>query len=116
MSQAMMYHATYRPYLASIQAWGLGGAPEEVPRNYEDSQAGLVYLATTRDVAVSYAETSDVVPVAWLDDIVVLSIDVGQLNTADLHPDRNVRLDDTQEPQTYEYHGVIPASALSLAL
>lgn len=114
MTHRWLFHATYRPYLAQILAQGLGGAPVPPPRNYEDSEGGVVYLAASAEVALSYAETSEAVPAEWLDDIVVLQVDVPQLEAARVLPDRNVRLDADESPQTFEYRGVVPAAALRL--
>lgn len=110
----LLYHATYRPYLERIKQFGLGGSPEPVPRNYEDSESGVVYLASSAEVALSYAETSDLVPEEWLDDIVVLSVDTEQLDTTLLQPDKNVRSACEELPATFEYRGVVPPAALQL--
>lgn len=109
-----MYHATYQPHLASILEWGLGGAPAAPPRNYPDSRPGVVYLATSADLARSYAETSDEVPDEWLDAIVVLAVDTAQLDPKALAPDSNVRRSVNETPETFEYQGVIPPQALRL--
>lgn len=109
-----MYHATYRPYLEQIFEWGLGGAPVASPKNYEDSEPGVVYLATSPEVARSYAETSDLVPEEWLASIVVLRIDLVQLDMSLLQPDKNVRLDASQRPETFQYRGTIPSCAVEL--
>lgn len=104
-----LYHATYRPVLANIRRQGLGGSAAQA--KWEDSEPGVTYLALDPDVARSYAETSDVVPDEWLDQIVVLAIDATQLDPRLLRRDRNVLDDDS----TLEYHGVIPATAFVLA-
>jgi hypothetical protein len=109
-----MYHATYRAHLDSILEWGLGGAREAPPKNYEDSESGVVYLATSPEVAISYAETSDVVPEAWLDDIVLLRIDMTHIDKTLVQPDKNVRLDASELPYTYEYRGTIPPFAIEV--
>lgn len=114
-TMSQMYHATYRPYLASILKWGLGGAPVLPPKNYEDSEDGVVYLATTPDIALSYAETAEGVPQEWLDDIVMLRVDLRQLNLSALGYDKNVRTDEDTPMETLEYRGLIPAHALSIA-
>lgn len=116
----VLFHATYREHLDSILQWGLGGAPEPVAKNYEDSQVGVVYLATSADVALSYAETSDAVPEDWLEDIVVLQVDASRLDASKLFADRNVlrECEEGEEregaPETIEFRGVIPVSALAL--
>jgi hypothetical protein len=106
---AILYHATYEPYLPSIMRSGLGA---EIPmKNWEDSEDGVVYLATESDVAVSYAETSDAVPEEYLDQIVVLAIDVEQLDLENIFIDGNVVDNDGA---TMEYHGIVPVSAITL--
>lgn len=110
----MLFHATYRPYLDSILAVGLGSPNAIAEQNYEDSKKGVVYLATSHDVAVSYAEASDVVPEEWLDDIVVLAIDDANLDASKLFSDRNVLRDDSEEAETVEYHGVVLPQWLTL--
>ena len=97
----ILYHATYRPLLRSIKAQGLGGSDAQA--KWEDSQPGVTYLARDPEVARSYAETSDMVPEEWLDDIVILAIDASRLDPRRLRRDRNVQDDDS----TLEYHGVI---------
>ena len=104
----VLYHATYRPLLKSIKQHGLGG--DKAQAKWEDSKPGVVYLATDPNVAESYAESSDVVPDEWLDQIVVLKVNASQLDQSKLKLDRNV-LDN--EGDTLEYHGVIPTNLLS---
>jgi hypothetical protein len=101
----ILYHATYRPLLKSIRKNGLGGSGAK--RNYEDSRSGVVYLATTPDIAESYAETSDIVPEDWLDEIVILTVNTAAIDRNKLFVDQNV-LDNKGD--TFEYHGIIPAN------
>ena len=103
-----LYHATYRPLLASIQKHGLGGSPAQA--QWEDSEPGVVYLAVSRDIAESYAEANNQVPEEWLDKIVILKIDASRLDPRRLKVDRNVQ-DNTGD--TLEYHGVIPVDNFS---
>ena len=103
----VMYHATYRPLLDDIRQKGLGGS--ETQANYEDSEAGVVYLAIEPEVAESYAESSETVPEEWLDEIVVLQINTNALDRQKFAHDRNVR---SEEISTLEYHGVIPSTAI----
>ncbi len=109
-SRQYLYHATYRPLLKSIQKNGLGGSGAQA--KYEDSAPGVTYLAVDRDVAISYAETSDMVPDEWLDEIVVLKIPASKLDKSKLHIDRNVQ---DNEGDTLEYHGIIPFSLVQLS-
>jgi hypothetical protein len=105
---SILYHATYRPLLKSIKQHGLGG--DKAQAKWEDSKPGVVYLATDPNVAESYAESSDVVPDEWLDQIVVLKVNASQLDQSKLKLDRNV-IDN--QGDTLEYHGVIPVNLLS---
>jgi type III secretion system FlhB-like substrate exporter len=104
-----LYHATYRPLLKSIKAHGLGG--DRAQAKWEDSKPGVVYLALDFNVAESYAESSDVVPEDWLDQIVILKIAASKLDKSRLFVDQNVQ---DNEGDTLEYHGVIPLSNISL--
>jgi hypothetical protein len=105
---SVLYHATYKPRLKSIQLKGLGSGGR---RNWEDSQRGVVYLALDPDVAESYAETSDMVPDEWLDQIVMLKISTAGLDPNKFGIDSNVQ---DNAGDTIEYHGVIPVSNISL--
>ena len=105
---SVLYHATYKPRLKSIKLKGLGAGGK---RNWEDSQRGVVYLALYPDVAESYAETSDMVPEEWLDQIVILKISTAGLDSNKFGIDSNVQ---DNSGDTVEYHGVIPVSNISL--
>ena len=98
------YHATYRPLMDNIIKKGLGATAKT---NWEDSKPGVVYLASDRNVAESYAETSDNVPDEWLDDIIIIKIPSSSLDKSKIFKDENVRNNDNT---TIEYHGVIPIS------
>lgn len=103
-----LYHATYKEYIDSIKQNGLGMV---VPKkNWNDSKDGVVYLANDPYIALSYAEISEEVPDKWLNEIVILQIDVSQLNKKLLFCDENV----IGNQGTYEYHDIIPWSAISL--
>ena len=106
----MLYHATYRPLLKSIKLNGLGGAGSE-RKKWSDSKPGVVYLATSPEVAESYAESSDEVREEWLDEIVILKINTATLDQTKLMLDQNVQ---DNAGDTLEYHGVIPWSAIIL--
>ena len=105
---AYLYHATYRPLLKSIKQHGLGG--DNAQAKWEDSKPGVIYLATDPNVAESYAETSDVVPEEWLDQIVILKISTKGLENK-IQIDKNVQ---DNEGDTLEYHGIIPLSNISM--
>ena len=95
-----LYHATYKPLLDSIMKNGLGG---NNTKNWEDSVSGTVYLAYDKYQAESYAETSDMVPEDWLDEIVVLQINTNGLDESLFSVDKNNLSGDT-----LEYIGIIP--------
>ena len=102
-----LYHSTFKPVLKKIKAEGLGGPSSKAL--WEDSKKGVVYLATTVDIAVSYAEAAfdenEDLPEHWEEKIVVLKIDTTNLDKSKIHIDTNV-LDNSGD--TLEYHGIIP--------
>ena len=102
-----LYHATYKPLIKSIKKFGLGGG--EYKSNWEDSK-NVVYLATDPDIAESYAESSDYVDEDWLDQIILLSVLINDLDLDLLKRDENV----IDGGDTFEYHGVIPFDKLKL--
>lgn len=104
-----LYHATYKPLLQSIKENGLGS--EKSKRNWNDSKPGYVYLTKDKDVAISYAETSDTVPEEWLDEIIVLRIDIEKIDKTKLGLDTNV-LDNKGD--TLQYRGIIPFSSIKV--
>jgi hypothetical protein len=104
-----LYHATYRPLLKSIKQHGLGG--DKAQSKWEDSKPGVVYLALDKNVAESYAETSDVVPDDWIDKIIILKISTAGLDTNKFNIDSNVQ---DNEGDTLEYHGIIPISNIKI--
>ena len=101
----IFYHATYKALLPEIKKKGLD--TRKVDLAWEDSVAGIVYLANDLDVAASYAEIAEEVPEEIYDSgIIVLHIPSKGLDLKKLHDDRNVRSDEKSD--TYEYHGQIP--------
>jgi hypothetical protein len=103
----ILYHATYKQRLKSIQLKGLGAGGKS---NWTDSKKGVVYLALDPDVAESYAETAlDDLDADW--EIVILAISTNGLDPNRFQLDRNV-LDN--EGDTVEYHGIIPPNNISL--
>lgn len=104
---SILYHATYKPLLVKIKRDGLDTTKSK--KAWEDSEPGLVYLATDIDVAGSYAEASDAVPDSYIDNIIVLHIDVSKLDQTKLSTDKNVQ---DNEGDTLQYRGVIPYSAI----
>lgn len=108
-----LYHATYKPFLNSIKKNGLGNTNRKM---YSDSKGkGAVYLADDVEIAISYAEESEWVeeqedPDRYLDNIIILKIDVSKLDQDKLFSDENVR--NIEDDVTYEYHGIIPFDAV----
>jgi len=107
VSQQYLYHATYKPLLKKIQAMGLD--TRDSKKAWDDSVAGYVYLAKDPDVAASYAESSEMVPESWLDQIVILTIDSSKLDQDRIFDDANVR---NETSDTVEYRGIIPFEAI----
>lgn len=107
VQQPYLYHATYKPLLRKIKTIGLD--TRESKRAWDDSIPGYVYLAKDPDVAVSYAESSEAVPDSYLDQIIILTIDVNKLDNNKLFIDQNVQ---DNEGDTIEYRGVIPPEAI----
>ena len=103
----ILYHATYKPLLKKIKEQGLDTTKSK--KAWEDSKPGLVYLAKDIDVAASYAESSDMVPESYIDNIVVLHIDSNKLDKSKISIDKNVK---DNEGDTLEYEGTIPWSAI----
>jgi hypothetical protein len=102
-----LYHATYKPLIQKIKVEGLNTLNSK--KSWEDSKPGFVYLADDIEIAASYAESSDMVPESWIDNIVVLKIDLSKIDMEKLSIDKNV-IDN--EGHTFEYEGVIPPSAI----
>ena len=104
-----LYHATYKPLLPSIKRKGL--IKNYQNKNWEDSK-DFIYLATSKDIAKSYAETSDIVPEEWIDQIVVFKVDTDKLDLNQLSTDENVQ--HKKEVSTYQYNKNIPFSNLKI--
>ena len=98
-----LYHATYKALLPGIKTKGLDTRKAQLA--WEDSKPGYIYLAKDPEVAASYAETSEVVPDDWLDEIIILTIDPNKLDPEKLFIDQNVQ---DNEGDTLEYRGIIP--------
>ena len=99
----MLYHATYKAHLASIKKNGI--CPQK-KHNYDECMENVVYLAYDKDVARSYAETSDEVPEEWLDNIVILEVDSKGLDITKFQKDLNLL--DGGEITSVAYKGSIP--------
>lgn len=108
-----LYHATYKQFLKSIFKNGLGNTKRKM---WTDSKGrGVVYLSLDPDVAYSYAEEAEWLddrddPDIYLDNIVILKIDVSKLDLSKIFKDENVVSDEDSE--IVEYHGIIPREAI----
>jgi hypothetical protein len=102
----VLYHATYKPLIKKIMQNGLGG---KTRKNYENSVSGIVYLAYDPYQAESYAETSDMVPESWLDNIIILQINTTGLDKSLFAIDKN-----NQSGDTLEYKGIIPIGNIKI--
>lgn len=96
-----LYHATYRPLIPSIKRSGLGSNVDV--KAWEDSKDGVVYFAIDPDIAYSYAETSELVPEEWLDNIVILEVGLNVLDIEKIYKDEN----NLGNHGTVEYHGIV---------
>lgn len=111
-----LYHATYLPFLDSIKANGLGKTENKM---WTDSKSGVVYLADDPWVAESYAENSEFLEDRedaedFLNNIIILEVDTGMLDSAKLNVDKNVLLGDDEKNATWEYDGYIPWEACKI--
>ena len=104
-----LYHATYKPLLPSIKESGL--IKNSQNKNYEDSK-DFIYLATDKNTAESYAETSDVVQEEWIDQIIIFKIDTDKLDLNQLSIDKNLQQE--TKVSTYQYNKDIPFSDLKI--
>lgn len=113
-----LYHATYKPYWEEIKKSGV--LRPKAHSNW-DISGDFIYLSRDPDNAFSYAETSELVPEEYLDQIVVLEIDANKLNLDLLDCDHNQAYGaegydvDYEDPQTWEemqYAGSIPLRAI----
>lgn len=103
-----LYHATYGARIKSIKQHGLLTGKK---KNWDDSKKHVIYLATDPDVAHSYAESSDIVPDEWLDNIKILKVKKSNLDKTKLKIDSNVIDNDGS---TVEYHDNIPPHLLKI--
>lgn len=106
ISSEYLYHATYKQLIPSIKKQGLN--PNISKKSWSFS-GNYVYLSPDKDVAESYAETSDNVPEEYLDQIVVFRIKVSSLDTNKLSIDNNNKARDT-----YQYTEIIPWNLLNI--
>jgi hypothetical protein len=111
-----LYHATYKPYLKSIMTTGLGG--NNIRKNWSDSKDNTIYLATNKDIAYDFAETSELLDdneTELLDQIIILKINTTLLDKNKIIKDTNINYDnDNEEIYSYEYKGIIPPKHISI--
>lgn len=105
---SILYHATYKPLLNNIKKNGLNSKLGK--KTYPDSKQGYIYLSKDKNVAESYAETSDIIPEEWLDEIIILKINTKNLSKDNFSIDDNV-LDNKGD--TIKYKGIIPWSEIN---
>lgn len=101
-----LYHSTYRQLIPSIKRQGLN--PNISKKSWSFS-GNYVYLSPDKDVAESYAETSDNVPEEYLDNIITLRVNRKDLNKNSLSVDENNKSKDT-----LQYSEVIPWNKLEI--
>lgn len=112
-----LYHATYKPLFNKIKKQGY---ISNKSKHYWDISKDYIYLSKDLDDAASYAETNESVPEEWLDDIVILKIDLSKLNRDLLDIDENqaysydddVNLEDPATWIDFQYEGNIPLSSI----
>lgn len=111
-----LYHATYGKYLNSIMKDGL------IPNkniNWDFSER-YVYLTTDPDIAESFAETSEMAPEKYLNDIVILKVYIKDLDINKLRLDNNITqegeefYDEYDEPYSFQYEGKINPQYISI--
>ena len=111
IEEEFLYHATYRPLLPKIKKRGLGASSK---KNWEDSEKGVVYLESSSEAALAFAECSENAPEEWLDVIVILRVRKDRLDMDKLFPDKNVRPTEGELVTSFEYHGIIPFEWLDI--
>lgn len=100
IAPTVLYHATFKAYLPSIFANGLGARQ---PKSWDGSADGP-------DMAESFAECADAVSSAVYDSgIVVLKVNTHGMV---LKPDRNIRHDGCIH--SWEFDGVVAPSSLEV--
>jgi len=104
-----LYHATYRACIDSIKQRGLTRDKTNI-KAWPDCSSDYIYLTTDADAAIAFAEGSEAVPEGWINEIILLVVDMKALDWAKFSLDDNL-LDDTRL-NTYQYAGDIPASAV----
>ena len=105
-----LYYATYRIHKPSISQSGLRKNSDH--KNWEDSEQGKIYLATSPEVALSHAETSVSAPEEHYNSgIVVYKVNKKHLDDKHINIDKNVIGNDGS---TIEYSKDIPSEHLKI--
>jgi hypothetical protein len=112
-----LYHATYRPLLRSIKKHGIVPGGKRI-KNFDWSK-NFVYLAEQPENAISFVEVAenDDIPEDWIDDIVVLEVDVSKLDLTKMTPDENWNPDVSDEEvgyRSFQYDDIIPTEAIKV--
>lgn len=110
-----VYHATYRALLDEILDGGIVPGGKDI-QNF-DWSGKYVYLAETPENAISFVENAEneSIPEEWLDDIVVLEVDVSKLDLTNMAPDENWNpsIEDGEEGyRSFQYNGIVPPEAI----
>lgn len=112
-----LYHATYRPLLDEIMSSGIVPGGKDI-QNF-DWSGKFVYLTEGVENAISFVEASenDDIPEEWLDDIVVLEVDVSKLDLTKIAPDENWNPSTGEGEEGYrsfQYDGIVYPDAITV--
>jgi hypothetical protein len=108
-----LYHATYKALIDSIKEHGLDVTKGKANWDY-DLPRECIYLAIDPELAESYAETAELVSDEWVNQVVILQIDVSKIRKHLIFGDLNVNLDNDEDSGCFEYYGVIPWDAITI--
>lgn len=117
----ILYHATFDVLVKRIEKEGIIPGGKRF-KNFTGIEKG-VYLGTTPEYAGSMVEASENenIPEKWLDEIVIIAIDVSKLNLSLLDRDPNVAPQEDEYDDeipadeviySYIYRGIVPPSAI----
>jgi len=101
----ILYHATYRPLLAQILKQGLI-APVFLSQDYYQAESFAEVAQTTDGIDKDITEE-------WLDDIIVLTINIKNLDMNYFENDPYFRVEE-EENKTFIYNKNIPPEYLEL--
>ena len=113
MSEYVLYHATYKEHLSSIQRNGLLANPPK--KNWDISERG-VYLTDCPDTAISFAETAEdnQLPddVDFEEEIILFKLNAYDLDLLKLKLDPNYQRGEGDPPLCWVYCDDIDFSKL----